>query len=295
LYAKTARGGKDFPQASRQSHGPKRHGTASALPSREPSWYDWTIAKDISPDGQWVLFEEAGEPVGANDAVAIRKIDGSPPVRLGEGTADSLSPDGKWAVAISRGTPTHLTLLPVGAGQPREIPLPGLENLQSGAHFLPDGRRIVFNASQTGRPSRSYVVNESGGKPQPVTPEGVYATITSPDGKYLAGTTTDHKIVLFAPSGGAARPVPKADPRYDVAQWSSDSKALYVYRPGEVPLAVQRLDVATGNMKLLRTLVPADRAGVVSIAPVVTNPDASEFAYSYYQAISVLYVISGLR
>ena len=62
-----------------------------------------------------------------------------------------------------------------------------------------------------------------------------------------------------------------------------------------MPLPLQRLDVATGKMRPIRTLVPADRAGVVSIAPVVTNPEASEFAYSYYQAISILYVISGLR
>src|SRR5207249_8004101 len=142
---------------------------------KELSWYDWTIAKDISADGQWVLFEEGGEPVGANDAIAIRKVDGSPPVRLGEGTAGSLSPDGKWAVAIPRGAPSHLTLLSIGAGQSREVPLPGIGHLQSGAHFLPDGRRIVFNASEPGRPSRSFVVDESGGKPQPVTPEGVYA------------------------------------------------------------------------------------------------------------------------
>jgi hypothetical protein len=28
---------------------------------------------------------------------------------------------------------------------------------------------------------------------------------------------------------------------------------------------------------------------------VITNTDASEFAYSYYQTLSVLYVISGLK
>jgi len=262
---------------------------------KDLSWYDWTIAKDISADGQWVLFEEGGEPVGANDAIAIRKVDGSPPVRLGEGTAGSLSPDGKWAVAIPRGAPSHLTLLPIGAGQPLEIALPGLEHLQSGAHFLPDGRRIVFNASEPGRPSRTFVVDESGGKLQPITPEGVYAGMASPDGKYLAGISPEHQIILFPLDGGAPRSVPGAHPKYEVAQWSSDSKALYIYRPDEVPLRVQRLDVATGTMKPIRTLVPADRAGVVSIAPVVTNPQASEFAYSYYQATSILYVISGLR
>ena len=59
---------------------------------RDLSWFDWSIAKDISPDGQSVLFEEGAEPAGLNNAVAIRKVDGSPPIRLGDGTADTLSP-----------------------------------------------------------------------------------------------------------------------------------------------------------------------------------------------------------
>jgi hypothetical protein len=48
-------------------------------------------------------------------------------------------------------------------------------------------------------------------------------------------------------------------------------------------------------MKPVRELVPADLDGVVSIAPVITNVDASEFVYSYYQTLSTLYVISGLN
>ena len=103
---------------------------------RDLSWYDWSLVKDISPDGQSVLFEEGGEPAGPSDAVAIRKIDGSPPIRLGDGTADTLSPDGNWAVSVSQTGASHLTLLPVGPGQPRQIPLPGLERLQKRRPFL---------------------------------------------------------------------------------------------------------------------------------------------------------------
>jgi hypothetical protein len=62
-----------------------------------------------------------------------------------------------------------------------------------------------------------------------------------------------------------------------------------------MPLKIQRLEIATGSMKTVRELVPADPGGVVSIGPVITNVDASEFAYSYYQALSTLYVISGLN
>jgi Tol biopolymer transport system component len=263
-------------------------------PIQDLSWYDWSLVKDISPDGQSVLFEEGGEP-GPINAIAIRKVDGSPPIRLGDGTADALSPDGNWAVSVSLTGPAQLILLPVGQGQSRQIPLPGMERLQNGAHFLPDGKRIVFNGMEPGRPGRTYVVDLFGGKPKPVTPEGTYATLPSPDGKYLAGETANYNIGVFALDGGPAHPIPNVEAGYVVAQWSADSKALYVFRPGGVPLKIERLDIATGKVKAVRELVPADLGGVVSIGPVITNLNASEFAYSYYQTISVLYVISGLN
>ncbi len=112
----------------------------------------------------------------------------------------------------------------------------------------------------------------------------------------MAGVNTaDHKQMLFPVDGGSLRPVPGLDDSYILAQWSADSKGLYVYRAGEVPMKIERVDIASGKMSFVRELVPADRAGVVSIAPVVTNQNASEFAYSYYQTLSVLYVISGLK
>jgi Tol biopolymer transport system component len=262
---------------------------------RDLSWFDWSIAKDISSDGQSVLFEEGAEPAGLNNAVAIRKVDGSPPIRLGNGTADTLSPDGKWAISFLQSGPARLKLLSVGPGQSREIALPELERLQNGSHFLPDGKRIVVNGNEPGHPSRTYVVDVAGGKPVPVTPEGVYATLPSPDGKFLAGETADRKLDLFPLDGGPVRHIPDLEPGYVLAHWSADSQALYVYRSGEMPLKIQRLDIATGKTKPVRELVPADRGGVVSIAPVVTNMDASEFAYTYYQTLSVLYVVSGLN
>jgi Tol biopolymer transport system component len=262
---------------------------------RDLSWFDWSIAKDISSDGQSVLFEEGAQPAGLNNAVAIRKVDGSPPIRLGDGTADTLSPDGKWAISFLQSGPARLKLLSVGPGQSREIALPELERLQNGSHFLPDGKRIVINGNEPGHPGRTYVVDVGGGKPVPVTPEGVYATLPSPDGKFLAGETADRKLELFPLDGGPVRYIPDVEPGYVLAHWSADSKALYVYRTGELPLKIQRLDIATGKTKPVRELVPPDLGGVVSIAPVITNVDASEFAYTYYQTFSVLYVVSGLK
>src|SRR5262249_9448823 len=65
------------------------------------SWLDWSLATDVSADGKMLLFSEAGEGGGAGYSVYVRRIDGSPAVRLGEGRAQALSTDGKWALAIT--------------------------------------------------------------------------------------------------------------------------------------------------------------------------------------------------
>ena len=80
-------------------------GTLETKDDEELSWHDWNVAKDISRDGQFVLFEDASEAAGPGYAVALRKLDGSLPVRLGEGSAGGLSPDGKWAISISIDSP----------------------------------------------------------------------------------------------------------------------------------------------------------------------------------------------
>jgi uncharacterized protein YndB with AHSA1/START domain len=262
---------------------------------RDLSWFDWSVAKDISDDGQWVLFEESSEPVGPDFAVALRRVDGSPPIQLGDGSAGGLSPDGKWAISIRNGTPPNVTLLPLGAGQPRRIDLPSLAHLQnSGAHFLPDGRILVVG-NEPNRPGRTFVVEAAGGKPKAVTPEGVFASMPSPDGKYLCGSDSSSRLRLYPIEGGNPRDVPMPEPGLLAAQWSADSEALYVYRVGEVPVKVFRLEIASGKLTLVRELVPGESAGVVTISPVVTNYKASQFAYSYYQTLSALYIISGLK
>lgn len=260
------------------------------------TWYDWTIAKDMTRDGKWVLFEESSAPAGSDYAVGIRKTDGSPPIRLGDGSVGGLSPDGKWAIAISMGSPAHLNLLPVGPGQPRQIPLPGLERLENGsAHFLPGGNYIVVDGQEPGHLGQTYLVDLSGGTVKAVTPEGVHASLPAPDGKHLVGgASANHQLSVFSLDGTPPVQVPMED-GYSVAQWSEDSKALYVYRVGDVPLNVYRCEIASGKMTPVRQLIPADPSGVVSISPVVTNLDGSTFAYSYYQTLSVLYVISGLK
>jgi eukaryotic-like serine/threonine-protein kinase len=259
------------------------------------SWHDWSIAKDISRDGQSVLFEDSSEAAGSHYSVAIRKIDGTPPVQLGEGSAGGLSPDGKWAISILTGSPGRVTLIPIGAGQPRTIAVPGLEQIHNGsAHFLADGKRITVNANEPGHGVRCYLVNLDGGKPIPVTPEGVTGGLVSPDGQYILAN--DAGVVAVYPiAGGAPHPIPNLEAGFIPLQWSEDNASAYGYRPGQVPTKVYKVNLVTGEKALIQELQPETSAGVVSIAPVVVTRDGSRFAYSYDQVFSVLYVVSGLR
>jgi len=272
----------------------ERIAMASAARDGKPvdlSWHDWNIAKDISRDGRSVLFEDSSEAAGTHYSVAIRKVDGAPPVRLGEGSAGGLSPDGKWAISILPGKPGQVKLVPIGPGQPRTIALTGLEEIQNGsAHFLADGRRITLNANEPGHAVRCYLVDLDGGRPIPITPEGVAGGLVSTDVQYILANDAVYPI-----AGGPPHPIPDLEPDFIPIQWSEDNSSAYGYRPGQIPAKVYKVNVVTGKKTIIQELQPATATGVVTIAPVVVTRDGSRFAYSYYQVFSVLYLISGLR
>jgi serine/threonine protein kinase/Tol biopolymer transport system component len=260
------------------------------------SWRDWTVAKDISRDGQSVFFEESSQAAGTNYALGFRKLDGTPPVQLGEGSGGGLSPDGKWAISVLTGDPERVTLVPTGTGQPRTIAIPGLEHVYNGnVRFLGDGKRITLNANEPGHGPRTYVVDFEGGKPIPITPEGITSGLISPDGQYVVRTSEASGVAVYPTSGGAAHLVPNLEPGFTPLQWSDDNSSVYGYLPGQIPAKVYKVNLANGERTLLQELQPETTVGVVYIAPVVMTRDGSRFAYSFYQVLSVLYMISGLR
>jgi WD40-like Beta Propeller Repeat len=141
---------------------------------RDLSWMDWSLNPDFTPDGTTMLFSEEAEAVGPQYAVCLRHMDGSPPIRLGEGTAMALSPDGKWALALNYASPEQLVLLPTGPGMRKTLANSGIEfyDVES-TGFFPDGKKILFVGSEPGHSQRAYVEDIESGKATPVTPEGL--------------------------------------------------------------------------------------------------------------------------
>jgi eukaryotic-like serine/threonine-protein kinase len=263
---------------------------------RDLSWHDWNVAKDISPDGQSILFEDASEAAGAHYLLGIRKIDGTPPIQLGEGSAGRLSPDGNWAISIVPGKPGQLRLIPIGAGQTRIIALPGIEQIRNGtARFLADGKHVTINANEPGHEVRCYIVDFNGGKPVPITPEGITNGLVSPDGRYVLYPDDAGLVSLYPINGGQVRRIPDLEPGFALLQWSEDSSSFYGYYPGKVPTSVYKVELATGKKTPIQEIQPDSPSGVLTISPIVMTPDASRFAYSYSEILSVLFVISRVQ
>ena len=260
------------------------------------SWLDWSNASDISADGKTLLFSEAGEGGGAGYSVYVRRMDGSPAVRLGEGSAQELSPDGKWALTITRiASEPQLVLYPTGAGETKTLLREGL--VAQAAHWLPDGKQILLTASETGHGSRLYLWNLSGGKPRAISPEGYrsFPRTVSPDGKLVAVRGPDQRLYLYPLAGGEPSAIPGLTAEDTPTAWSADGRFLYVYRRRELPAKVYRLDVATGRKEFWRELMPFDAAGVRSISPPIVTPDGKAYAYAYIRTLSDLYLVEGLK
>jgi len=54
---------------------------------RDLGWFGWAQLHDITPDGRKIIFDEEGDGGGPHYTVFVRVTDGSPPVRIGEGSA----------------------------------------------------------------------------------------------------------------------------------------------------------------------------------------------------------------
>jgi len=257
------------------------------------SWRDWSIPADISADGNSVLFDEQGVESGPTYTVAMRDLRGSPPIPIGQGMAGKLSPDGKWATTIISNA--RLLLLPTGAGTAKQLSPGDIQQYWYGAWWIPDGKEVVFSANRIGHGVQCFVQDVDGGKPRPVTAEGVTFCKISPDGKLIAGNGPGGGGgSLYPMDGGQPRTIPglEAGERF---VWTSDPRFLYVYQWKQSPVKVYRLNILTGQRQLFTEITPPDVAGLHDISFIHFSSDGRAYVYSYTRLLSELYLVKGLK
>jgi Tol biopolymer transport system component len=270
---------------------------AGAKEERNLTWLDWSFPTDLSDDGKTLLFEEQGEGGGAAYSVYVRDTNGDPAVRLGEGRGFALSPDEKWVISRRLNTPGELLLLPTKAGESRLVTQDDINHFN--ARWFPDGKRLLVAGYEPGQGARLYIQDIAGGKPKPISPEGVNTLqsqrLLSPDGQWAAALGPDQKGYLFPVAGGDPRPIPGFMVSDAPIGWSPDAQKLYIFRYGEFPAKVYELDLKTGEKKLVKELMPRDTAGVNIIFPVLSTPDGKTYIYGFRRILSDLYSVEGLN
>ncbi|MGA8493489.1 MAG: protein kinase [Terriglobales bacterium] len=274
-----------------------------ATKERDLSWLDYSYPADLSADGKTLLFDEEGIGGGvqygdAQDltyAVYIRNTDGTPAIRLGEGGASALSPDQKWVIVVTPNAPGQLRLLPTGAGETQPLTTDTINH--QWARWFPDGKRFVFSGNEPGRAVRFYAQDISGGKPKAISPEGVDAQdfAISPDGQSVVGIGPDQKGYLYPAAGGEPRVVNGMEAGDIPITWSQDGHSIYLYRTGEVPAKVYRLELATGKRTVWKQIAPLDPTGVSTIGPILMTPDGKTYVYGFHRTLGDLYLVEGLK
>lgn len=276
-----------------------RFTTRSERIERDLGWLDVPAVRDISTDGRMILFDESGAGGGPTYAVYVRKTDGSPAIRLGEGVGCSFSPDERSVMSFDpHQNPSPLTILPIGAGQPRQIATPGLHH--ENACWLPDGRTIAFIGVEKGHGPRLYVQNLESASPRPFTPEGVRAPLgrfISPDGRYAATTSPTRRISIYS-LDGKEPPIDlvKLTPGVRFCGWSSDSRFLFAATISrQWNIAIDRVEVRTGNAQRWAELQPADVSGLRGGGTVKITPDGNAIVYSINRSLCSLYLADQIR
>ncbi|MGH9364886.1 MAG: protein kinase, partial [Thermoanaerobaculia bacterium] len=262
---------------------------------RDLSWLEWSIPLDLSSDGKTLLFVEQGQGGGPHYTVCLRKTDGSPVVRLGEGTPSEISPDGKWVLSVIPTAPEQLLLLPTGPGEAKRLDGGSIENYL-GANFFPDGKRVLISGKEPGGSPGLYLQELSGGKPRRIA-EGVVNFAShpiSPDSKTVAAFEAGQKRIILVPvEGGPPRPLAGFTEGDRPVRWSDDG-SLFVAQ-GNMPVDIFRVDVATGRRSFWKRLAPPDAAGVHGLPQIVLTPDGKSYAYSCNRVLSDLYLVEGLK
>jgi eukaryotic-like serine/threonine-protein kinase len=268
---------------------------------RDLSWLDFSWPLDISDDGKTLLFQEWGEGGGTKGAVYLRRMDGSPPVRLGEGFALSLSPDGRLVLARLYTHPPRLVLLPTGVGEAK--PLSTGPILVHSAAWFPDGKRILVSASAPGKPVSYYALDAGGGEPRIIASAendfggDVFRGTISPDGRFLARVSKERHLYLLPLGGGQRREVAGAEPDELPVRWSGDGRFLFVVKRKGTREIISRLDPVSGRREPWKEFtISADAVGLrADEISILLSSDGNALFWGYQRYSDELYLVDGLK
>jgi len=259
---------------------------------QDVSWLDVSFFPVLSGDGSLLAFGDGSDVAGDQYATMLRRTDGSPAVRLGEGAVLGMSRDNQWVMSALPTAPVQLMLYPTGAGSPRRLDKGEFVAISTAA--FAGSNDILVCGNEPGHNSRCYTRPLANGKFKPFTPEDVRGVVASADGQFVVGTTADG-YRQFAVRDGASQTVPGITLDDQVIRYSPDGKSLWIMRKNSQPVRVQQLDIKTGARRALLPDFSFPRAGLLSVSEVSLADDPRNYAYMERESTSYLFEMKGMR
>jgi hypothetical protein len=239
-----------------------------------------------------LVFCEQGEGAGDAGALCLRKTDGSPVTRLGEGFDYELSPDGKWVLTCSLSSPQVLSVLPTGAGEPKRINRGSIEGYRY-AWWFPGGDSLLILGWEHGRGLRHFVQGISGGPPRALTEEGSSdgATIAR-DGSWVMAWGPVGKVLIYRFDGSKPNAVRWLAPDDGLTPWDLDGRSILVNSGNSVniPVRIYKVDLVTGRRTLFVEIGPKNRVGLLGVSLTDFSADYKSYAYDSSWMLSSMFL-----
>jgi Tol biopolymer transport system component len=166
---------------------------------------------------------------------------------------------------------------------------------------MPDGRRIVISANQSGHSSRLYLQDIGGGEPRPFSDEGVRLMtfaprVVSPDGRFVIAVGPDQQPALYPIAGGDPQSIAALGNDLMPIGWGESSNVIFA-KGGTLGrlVPVLKIDLTTGRRERVGEVGPADSKGAPLVLLVQVSRDGRRYAYYSSQGLGTLFLIEGVK
>ena len=267
---------------------------------RDLRWRTWSLITALAPDGRTMLFTNF-DTKDPNYHVYVRRGD-APPVLIGKGRSQALSPDAKWALTITPSAPRKVFLLPTGTGDSRQLDTGTLS--PGTAVFVDRGRRVLVTGTRDGTPAGTVIDLTTSSRHDidlSVLRGRVYVSYrempvhVSPDGDTFSVTADDGAVMAWKLDGNGPTELLKLGSNERFVGWGRTANDLYVATWDGPKVRLDTVQRSPARRTPTREILIRDPTGMLHTPNLFLTPDASSYVYTFTRMESTLYLVSGLR